>query len=432
MAAAEGETPNGAEAEAPEAPEVKGEGEGEGGELAIIEEPLTAPELLAKSLEQCSGGEFSDAVVSVQEALVLYRDENDREGEIRALCTLSQVQLKSGESGQALETARNLRTSCHGWKAFAGEAEALLEVADVHLALHEAKHASRAAGAALKLSAKYDLGEMKVRSLVKVVEAELQLLNDLAGLGAHNTKAQENIDAVAGKAYSFMQEALKFAEEVGQFELLGQVFYQNCRVLLIVGQEADARQAAGKARCLFKRIGDSTMEAETLLLLAQAEHRLDSSQDWASNAAHDALVMFQKADNQPAVDRTYQLFEDLGIALRVTGGVAPAGAIMNAGPADGAAAAAAAQSVAVVAKGLDPETVSQTVQEMAKAAIGLDEEIFQDSPLMDSGLDSLTAVSFRNGLQQQLGVKLPSSLMFDYPTMKDLSHRIVELSLEDE
>ncbi|CAE7346884.1 pikAII, partial [Symbiodinium pilosum] len=68
--------------------------------------------------------------------------------------------------------------------------------------------------------------------------------------------------------------------------------------------------------------------------------------------------------------------------------------------------------------GLDAAMVQATVQEMARQAIGVDDELFLDSALMDSGMDSLTAVSFRNGLQQQLGVKLPSSLMFDYPTMK--------------
>merc|ERR1712232_832069 len=95
-------------------------------------------------------------------------------------------------------------------------------------------------------------------------------------------------------------------------------------------------------------------------------------------------------------------------------------------------AAPVQQAVSVVEKpkGLDPEMVTQTVAEMAKAAIGLDDAVYMDSPLMDSGMDSLTAVSFRNGLQQNLGVKLPSSLMFDYPTMKEVANRIVELSLE--
>jgi len=418
--------------EAPaETAEMKGEGEGEGGEeLALIEEPLTAPELIAKSREQSQSGEFTEATTSLQEALVLYRDEDDKDGEIRALCTLSQVQLQSGDSAQALETARNLRTFCHGLKSFEGEAEALIEVANVHLAEHQGKLASRAAGAAAKLCTKYTLTELKVRAICKVVEAELQLLGDLAVDGAINSRAQHAIDAVAGKAFSYIQEALKSANEVEGFDVLGQLMYWHARVSLVVGEEEEARQAAYKAKVLFQRIEDKYWEGETLLLVAQAEHRLDSTKDWAGNALHDAVDIFQKLNHEPAKDRAYQVFSDLGIPVRIAGMVAQAGGAGSA-PAGGGAPAAAA-SVVAVAKGLDHEMVSLTVQEMAKAAIGLDEEIFQDSPLMDSGLDSLTAVSFRNGLQQQLGVKLPSSLMFDYPTMKDLSQRIVELSLEDD
>merc|ERR1719221_1262477 len=92
-----------------------------------------------------------------------------------------------------------------------------------------------------------------------------------------------------------------------------------------------------------------------------------------------------------------------------------------------------AQSAMEVAKpkGLDPEEVAATVQAIAREAIGIDEGLYLDSPLMDSGMDSLTAVSFRNTLQQTLAVKLPSSLMFDYPTMKEVANRIVELSQEE-
>lgn len=52
-----------------------------------------------------------------------------------------------------------------------------------------------------------------------------------------------------------------------------------------------------------------------------------------------------------------------------------------------------------------------------------------DTPLMDTGLDSLSAVQFRNDLTRDFNVKLPASLMFDYPTITALTEKIVQ-SLE--
>lgn len=42
-------------------------------------------------------------------------------------------------------------------------------------------------------------------------------------------------------------------------------------------------------------------------------------------------------------------------------------------------------------------------------------------PLFDLGVDSLTALELKNRLQQQLNIKLSSTLLFDYPTIESLS-----------
>jgi len=63
--------------------------------------------------------------------------------------------------------------------------------------------------------------------------------------------------------------------------------------------------------------------------------------------------------------------------------------------------------------------------------IGSDDDVHDDTPLMDTGLDSLSSVQFRNDLTRDFQVKLPASLMFDYPTIGALSEKIVE-ALQDQ
>ena len=44
-----------------------------------------------------------------------------------------------------------------------------------------------------------------------------------------------------------------------------------------------------------------------------------------------------------------------------------------------------------------------------------------DEPLMDAGLDSLGAVELRNGLAKSVGMELPGTLVFDYPSVTALA-----------
>ncbi len=52
-----------------------------------------------------------------------------------------------------------------------------------------------------------------------------------------------------------------------------------------------------------------------------------------------------------------------------------------------------------------------------------------EKPLMDAGFDSLMAVEFRNILNQKLNESLPASLLFDYPTLKQIALFILNEAL---
>jgi acyl carrier protein len=51
-------------------------------------------------------------------------------------------------------------------------------------------------------------------------------------------------------------------------------------------------------------------------------------------------------------------------------------------------------------------------------------DIGPNEPLVAAGLDSLSSVELRNSLEGKLGLELPSTLVFDYPTVNAISQFI--------
>ena len=54
----------------------------------------------------------------------------------------------------------------------------------------------------------------------------------------------------------------------------------------------------------------------------------------------------------------------------------------------------------------------------SEAAKAIGAEVAAGVPLMSAGLDSLGAVELRNGISAKLGISLPATFSFDYPTLQ--------------
>lgn len=77
---------------------------------------------------------------------------------------------------------------------------------------------------------------------------------------------------------------------------------------------------------------------------------------------------------------------------------------------------------------MDPAVIEQMVMDAIAGSVGSDDAVELDASLMDSGMDSLSSVAFRNDLQKAIGFKLGAALIFDYPTARTLIDFLVEES----
>ncbi|MFJ6248309.1 MULTISPECIES: SDR family NAD(P)-dependent oxidoreductase [unclassified Streptomyces] len=82
--------------------------------------------------------------------------------------------------------------------------------------------------------------------------------------------------------------------------------------------------------------------------------------------------------------------------------------------------------------GLEPEAARVLVHGVVRACVaevlGLPRSVHvpDDRGLFDLGLDSLTAIELRNRLGAEAGARLPATVLFDHPTLRDLTGHLLE------
>jgi len=366
--------------------------------------------LLLAALSGASN-EALDMAVQAQE---LFKKAGETRLESLALNAIVDIHVSSKDWEKATEIAALRRTLLQEAGYRKEEAKTLHTTAAVYLASGDATNALKVARDGMRMARAEGDKFTEVHMSIQAVHASLVLIAD----AADDSKATRNMLEEATK---MAKDTVALAKKVAHGRLNGPALFWQGQVLNI-SLSPDAMAAASGALSSFQREGDRLGEAHATFLLAQC-NLSSGNRPKAEELLQSALTIFVEvgdADGQALVQTMMMQSRPMEM-----GSFMPMMPMANQGGA-GASMGAGQE----IKKGPDPLVVKNKIRQLVGEALDAD-EISMDTPLMDSGLDSLASVSFRNDVSKEFSTSLPASLIFDYPTISSLTSYMVEL-LEDQ
>mmetsp|Transcript_47362 Transcript_47362/g.133640 ORF Transcript_47362/g.133640 Transcript_47362/m.133640 type:complete len:849 (-) Transcript_47362:62-2608(-) len=246
---------------------------------------------------------------------------------------------------------------------------------------------------------------MEVQMMIQVIVANSAIM-----MTALDEKTMKN---TSDETVKLARDAVTLARKVGEGAVRGPALFWLARVLLLTQGEEPMRMA-NEALALFRKDQQKGPEASTLLLVAQIHYSL-GEREQAITIANQAMAIFQDVGDSKGTSLVEELIQML----------APKQMQMFQDVIDEGAVAAVSAAVVPVKKGLNPADVKIKLRDMVRELIATD-TVEIDTPLMDSGVDSLSSVQFRNDVAKEFQTNLPASLIFDYPNLGSLTEYLVE------
>jgi len=318
--------------------------------------------LLALCCAMCGKGDMRRAPNVAREAQRLFNEEEHARGEACAWYMLANVYVGTQEHDKALNAAKSSQSMYR--QAGVREDECNLALLSAHIAFYKALDDGIP-----------DKGTKPSEAWQKALKAaeDALALNRKSGTEAQIGKCLLGVAQVfvmtkqPAECQDFLDEAIELAQKNANVSAEAYALTLNAQMYWALRQEERCHEPAGKARDLFRKIGDEQGKE-----LADEMTRLTAGGE----------VMEAAADSGVLAEAEYE------------------------GPTE--------------------EMLLATVNEVAFSLIG-NESLAGDTPLMDAGLDSLASVEFQNTLSKEFtGVQLPSTLVFDYPTPKSISEFIYQ------
>jgi acyl carrier protein len=295
---------------------------------------------------------------------------------------------------------------------------ALSKLAQLYMSMEDYGEAYNKASGAADACRKTMDATGELAAFVVMLQAALQV----ATL-SNNKVARKGVLEPALKAAA---EAAKLSVKLGDKASEGVITFHHVQLAILNGRltsEKAFKMCDDAIEC-FDAVGDLTSKGHVKLLVTQI-HSLEDKFKQAEKSCREAYQIFLEADDDSGCQLAIQALMEMGVG---------SGGVMAATSAPAAIAAVPAQQKKAAAPAVEETVALRPTREGITSGIKAvainhleDDAVEMDTPLMDAGLDSLGAVSFRNELARKFEVTLPASLLFDFPTLSQIGDEIYSL-----
>eukprot|EP00931_Biecheleriopsis_adriatica_P072686 TRINITY_DN47103_c0_g1_i1.p1 TRINITY_DN47103_c0_g1~~TRINITY_DN47103_c0_g1_i1.p1 ORF type:complete len:859 (+),score=268.15 TRINITY_DN47103_c0_g1_i1:168-2744(+) len=387
----------------------------------IEEKPLEAFCLSIQSRVMALLGDPEKGAKAADLAIDMFREDGDRRGECRVWEGLSEIHLTASDFPSALRAAKRAEALCEDVGDTRLMARMKHTTTMVHMSADEHQEALKNITEAIKLCRADD----DIRGTMKYIFVAMDVW--VAALTALDPEDKSKVRIYrqgCEKAMRLAKESAKLSIRVEDRYAESMAHYWVGTMHVMMGRPVEGKASANQSLEIAKEKDDRQTEMYATSLLVQV-----ALQEKKNAEAHNLLKEVQdiaKELNDPQAKAMADQLKELVVG---SGGqeAAPVQAAVSAGPAqDAGAASAAAPAGEVAFVGPDPDVMKQHIIAMVKNMTGGGEEVDGDTPLMESGVDSLASVELRTQLQQEFKVNLPSTVMFNYPTIEGITGLLVE------
>lgn len=356
-----------------------------------------------------------EAQMCCREAHQLCEETKNVQQELEVWQQVVELHMATAHHDAALQAAaKRLEVAQRNKASIKAQVEALDVICTLFMVQKNIPEAEKSAAEMLRMAKLNEsLIDLEIAALVQMVQVNILRLSDSSGAGSFGAKALQ---------YAEQAWALASRDSAG-LDYKSSAKYWHAEALVAVGRHPQALTAVREAEAFFKQLSrDSGGLFRSVLLQGRLERALGKLPE-ATQSVERALQLAVEAKNASWERMAKE--ELVNIARPMEDEDEDGYGSFEPGPVQKTAAPRARSA------GLDPNIIRGKLLQHVRSVLTEDGDVDGDTPLMDMGLDSLSAMDLQNLIASSFPFSGASStILFDYPTIRELTANLVEQSKE--